>query len=84
MTTHINKANGINRPAKNLCDSHPTNYPITFYLQGICFWVLMGVIILWVIRIYVEYPKWIGFVILIPYCVFWGLKGFKKYRKDKL
>jgi len=57
--------------------------PIMFYFQGMFFWILpVAIIVGLIIRIF-NYPHWAGMIVIIPWCIWWGLKSFNKYRSDK-
>jgi len=58
--------------------------PIWFYFQGVCFWVFPFAMLMGALTFLEVIPDWLGFVLLIPWCLFWGYKGFKKYKVDKL
>jgi len=53
--------------------------PIMFYFQGIFFWIFPISIIVGLIIKYYNLPFWIGLVVIIPWCILWGLKGYRKY-----
>jgi len=58
--------------------------PIWFYFQGMFFWIIpvaLAIAVIW--RVF-QLPFWLGLIIIIPYCGFWGLKAFRKYKNDKL
>jgi len=58
--------------------------PIWFYFQGIGFWIFLMAIPLGLFIRYSGIPFWIGFAIIIPWCLFWAYKGHKKYQTDRL
>lgn len=57
--------------------------PIMFYFQGAFFWVFPVAVVIGLLCRIFNINFWIGFIILIPYCLFWGYKAFKKYNKNK-
>lgn len=57
--------------------------PIWFYFQGMLFWVTPFAIVDGLICMLFKIPFIIGFIILIPYSIFWALKGYKKYVSDR-
>ena len=56
--------------------------PIWFYFQGMMFWIFpLSAIVGYLCYIF-KINFWIGFTIIIPWCIFWGLKGYKKWCVD--
>ena len=56
--------------------------PITFYFSGMMFWIFPFSAVVGYFCYIFKIDFWIGFVLIIPYCIFWGFKGYKKYKKD--